>query len=124
MEKVDNIFLDGVIDKQVFDRLIVFDDPGFLKEMVQVFTEHSLSYLNQLEHASLEKDFLEIRRILHKMQSSCATVGASKMIASILRVRALAKAEEEKNLEKFILLLKQDYFETVKGLQVLVSIPK
>ncbi|MBT29577.1 MAG: hypothetical protein CMO01_07930 [Thalassobius sp.] len=124
MEATDTVFTTGIIDKQVYNRLIVFDDPIFLQEITHVFTNQSIVYLDQLDLAFSKKDFIEIRKILHNLQSSCGTVGASKMVSSILKIRALAKAEEVKNMAVFIKQLKSNYNETTEALNHLKSVLK
>ena len=116
-----DIYKGGIIDKDIFIQLTEFNDKAFFKEMIEVFSKQNEIYLQELNSAINKKDTQAVKSVLHKMQGGANAIGAIKMNADIVKVRAFIKLNNQKNLLKFTKQLETSFLETKEELNKLKS---
>jgi len=87
MEKA-SLYQSGVFNRRVVESLISLDDPQFIQELIDIYKKNTPQYLEELQQFYKEHNAWEMRQILHKMRSTCGTIGASKMLEMVDAMRA------------------------------------
>lgn len=86
----------------------------FIKDIVQIFLNQNPKELIDLEHAILDKNYLSIKSISHKMKTSVGFIGIQSLLPVLSKIEELAqKSEEIKQIELL--------FEEVKSKCLLAS---
>jgi|GEM_PF-5439684 len=116
-----DIFKGDVIDKSTFTQLTDFNDSAFFKEMVEVFLKQNEIYLQELNAAIKRRNQKEIKSVLHKMQGGANAIGAIKMNADIVKVRAFAQLGKQIKLIELAEQLESSFIETKEELNKLKS---
>lgn len=70
----------------------------FMVEMIDIFLNQTPAYLNQIEQAILEKDWLTVAEISHKVRPTFAFIGVKEAIDVMASIENYARSGT--NLEK------------------------
>jgi HPt (histidine-containing phosphotransfer) domain-containing protein len=103
---------DGVLDPERVAELRRaqqhYDNPTFIKQLVELFRENAPARMAQLREAVAGRDALTIERAAHTLKSNCGMLGATRLAHACARLeeaggqsafgeaeRVLAEAERE-----------------------------
>ena len=75
------------------------DDPKFIREMIQIFTEQIAEYSELMPALLQNKDYVNLSKMAHKAKSSVAVMGMNQ-VADLLKDLELL-AGEGKEVERY-----------------------
>lgn len=112
----------GVFNKRVVDNLIGLDDPLFIQELIDIYKKQTPIYLEELTRFSKEHNAWEMRQILHKMRSTCGTVGASSMLRVVDIMREDLLEEDWPAVNMKLIQMKEVWAATHPYLQLIFNL--
>jgi len=62
------------------------DNKIFLREMIEIFLKQTPGLIAGLRKASIEKDWAEFRKIIHKLKPSITMMGIHELEADIIKI--------------------------------------
>lgn len=64
---------------------------GIVKEMIAIFTEQVLEYIDEMQRYLADKDYMAMGRLAHKAKSSVAIMGMTELAADLKTLELIAK---------------------------------
>jgi len=69
-------------------------DDGFVRNMIDIFLQHTPSALEEIQGALLEKDYINVAKVAHRIKPSIYSMGISQLDGVAKDIELSAKAEE------------------------------
>ncbi|XVF88626.1 hypothetical protein PTKIN_Ptkin19aG0066000 [Pterospermum kingtungense] len=95
-----SFFDEGILDEQFtqLEQLESKDNPNFVEEVLTLYFRDSSTMLATMEQTmdAVPVDFPTVERVLHKLKGCCVSIGASKVLIEINKMRELC---QERNVE-------------------------
>ncbi|MEJ1971626.1 MAG: Hpt domain-containing protein [Lacunisphaera sp.] len=93
------------------------DDPAFLRELIDLFTQDVGERVTEIERALATADLALLARAAHTIKGSCSNFGAAGLVNAAQALELQAKADNLAGATSVLITLKAEHTAVTEALQ-------